>query len=218
MKAFFVGAIILMASVVSGCSSTVAVTAPHIAPTDFASQNKTPGRYAVWLQSGAWVSTVEAKGHTCSAWEFPTDFEQAYQQAAQAAFSSSFENVTFTPATLQPSEIVAQNYDAQIIVYEGAIKGVFGVIPGFWTATLESEVGMDGIVAVIGPNGLKSQGNAKGRGYGTSQSAMSCDVASQAIMQAGSAAIKDFVVNAVNAAKLNVMEIQMQKQAAGPGS
>ena len=76
---------------------------------------------------------------------------------------------------------------------------------------------MDGIVAVIGPEGLKSQGNAKGRGDGTSGASMSCDGATDAIKQAGGAAIKDFVVNSVNAAKLNVMEIQMQKQAAAPG-
>ncbi|MFN4228280.1 hypothetical protein [Parvibaculum sp.] len=213
MKRLFACAVVMAASFLGACSANVSVSAPQISPTDFASQSKTPGRYAVWLQSGAWVSTVEAKGHTCSAWTFPTDFEQAYQQAAQAAFASSFQEVTFTPKTLQPAEIEAQNFDAQIIVYEGSIKGVFGVIPGFWTGTLESEVGMDGIVAVVGPEGLQSQGRAKGRGYGTKEAVMGCDAAAEAIMKAGSAAIKDFVVDAVNAAKLNVMEVKMKTQA-----
>lgn len=42
---------------------------------------------------------------------------------------------------------------------------------------------------------------------------MGCDAAAEAIMKAGSAAIKDFVVDAVNAAKLNVMEVKMKTQA-----
>lgn len=199
----------LLASLLAGCSTNVTVKTPMIAPTDLGSQDKTPGHYAVWLQSGAWKSTIEAKGFAGSACTFPTDFDSAYQQAARSTFQTSFEAVNFTSGPLKPDELKAQNFDAQIIVYQGSIKGTFSVIQGFWANTIDSNVNMDGIVAVIGHEGLASQGTANGRGNGTNKPGAfegGCGTVTNAIMQAGSFAIKDFVVNSVNIAKMNVME------------
>lgn len=218
MKPLLIAAQIVLALLLAACATNVSITAPVISNTDFGSQNKTPGRYAVLLQSGGWKSTVEAKGYG-SGCTFPTDFDSAYQQAAEAAFRSSFENVTLTPVTMKPAELLAQNYDAQIIIYQGSIKGTFGVIQGFWTSTMESEVNMDGIVAVIGPAGLNSQGTAKGHGTGTNPLGVfegGCGAITEAIMQAGSLAIKDFVVDAINAAKLNIAELRLKAATAAP--
>lgn len=213
MKSLISTTILLISLAVGACSSNVSVKAPMISATEFGSQSKTPGSYAVWLQSGAWKTTVEARGFTCSGWDFPTDFDNAYQQAAQSAFRSSFEKVTFTPGTLRPEDLVAQKYDAQIVVYQGGIKSAFGVDTGFFTNTMQAEVKMDGIVAVIGHSGLTSQGAARGSGSGVKNSAIGCGSVGDAIMQAGGVAIKDFVIASVDAAKLNVLESKAKDSA-----
>lgn len=208
--------ILLASLVLTACSSNVTVQAPTVSVMDFGSQTKIKGNYAVWLQSGAWKTTVEARGFTCSGWEFPTDFDNAYQQAAQSAFQSSFEKVSFTPNTLKPDELIVQNFDAQIIVYQGSINSAFSVSTGFFTSAMQAEVNMDGTVAVIGHSGVTHQGTARGSGIGVKGSAMSCNAVGDAIMQAGGIAIKDFVVATVDAAKLNVLESRAKTAVAVP--
>lgn len=213
MRVFLIGALVVSGLILGACSKTVTVAAPVISPTDFASQSKTSGNYAVMVQAGAWQTEVKAAGLTCSAWSFPTDFETAYNQSVKAGMIQNFEKVTFVEATLTPEQMSAQKYDAQIVVYEGSILANFSVSPNFWTATINSNVSMDGIVAVIDPAGKVQQGNARGSGTGAATTAAGCTPAGQAIIDAGGVAIRDFVLSAVNSAKLNVLEIKARKVA-----
>jgi hypothetical protein len=207
------GMLVLSGMLLGACSKNVTVSAPIISPTDFASQNKTAGNYAVMVQSGAWHTEVKAAGWTCSAWSFPTDFETAYNQSIKAGMQQNFEKVTFVGAPLTPEEMRAQNFDAQIVVYEGSILANFSVSPNFWTATINANVNMDGIVAVIDQMGKVQQGNARGSGTGSATTAAGCTPAGKAIVDAGGVAIRDYVLNAVNSVKLNILEIKANKVA-----
>ncbi len=210
MKMKLICALVLTGVALSACSKSVTVSTPIISPMDFASQAKTPGNYVVMIQSGAWKTEVKAAGWTCSAWKFPTDFETAYHQAVKAGVQQNFEHVTFSAATLTPEEMKTKNYDAQIVIYEGSIAASFSVVPNFWTASINSNVSMDGIVAVIDHEGKVHQGNAHGTGTGTAVTAMGCDPAAKAISTAGGDAIHDYVLDVVNSAKLNVLEVKVQ--------
>ena len=213
MKKIILCVVLVLSASVAACSENVAVSAPQISPMDFASQSKTPGNYAVMVQSGAWKTEVKAQGWTCSGWTFPTDFETAYNQAAKSSVQQSFQNVTFTPAALKPAELRAQNFDAQIILYEGSIAANFSVTPNLFTAGFNSDVSMTGIVAVVDPDGRVQQGNSRGAGTGTAETMMGCGAAVTAIKQAGSAAIRDYVLNAVTAAKINILEMKARTTA-----
>jgi len=140
--------------------------------------------------------------------------EGGYAPAAQSAFSQSFADVKFVTDTLKPADLKAQGFDAQIIVYQGSLSANFNPVTGFWTASLSASLGIDGTVAVIGPSGLTSQGTAKGIANGGTEDSMfaSCSDASEAIAIAGQIALKNFVIDAVNQAKLNVLEMRLKAQ------
>lgn len=218
MKLGLVAAVCALSLMAVGCSKQVTVQAPTIAPTDLGSTSKTPGKYLVWIQTGAWNTEVKAAGYTCSAWSFPVALEGGYTAAAQSAFSQSFANVQFTTDTLKPADLRAQGYDAQIIVYQGGVSANFNPVTGFWTASLSASLGIDGTVAVIGPTGLTSQGTAKGIANGGTEESMfaSCGDAAEAIAAAGQIALKNFIVDAVNQAKLNVLEMKVKASPAIP--
>jgi hypothetical protein len=211
MKGLNFCALILMSVMLLACTKTVTVNAPVISPMDFASQSKTSGHYAVMVQAGAWHTEVKAAGFACSAWSFPTDFETAYNQSIKASMQQNFENVSFVEAPLSPAALKEQNFDAQIVVYEGSILTNFSVAPNFWTVTINANVGMDGIVAVIDPTGKVSQGNVRGSGTGAVTVMGGCTPAGEAITNAGRTAIRDYVLNAVNSAKLNVLQVKVDR-------
>ncbi len=216
MRVSSLAPLVALALLTAACSKDVTVAAPTIAATDLGSSSKTPGKYAVWIQTGGWNTEVKAAGYTCSAWTFPMALEGGYSSAAQSAFSQSFANVQFVTDTLKPADMKAQGIDAEIIVYQGGLSANFTPVTGFWTASLSASLGIDGTVAVVGPNGLASQGTAKGIANGGSQDSMfaSCGDAAEAIAVAGQIALKNFIIDAVNQAKLNVLEMRLKAQTA----
>lgn len=214
MRFVRLASVLALALMTVACSKDVTVQAPTIAVTDLGSSSKTPGKYAVWIQTGGWNTEVKAAGYTCSAWSFPMALEGGYSSAAQSAFSQSFGSVHFITDTLKPADLKAQGFDAQIIVYQGGLSASFNPVAGFWTASLSASLGIDGTVAVVGPSGLTSQGTAKGIATGGSEDSMfaSCGDAAEAIAAAGQVALKNFVLDAVNQAKLNVLEMRLKAQ------
>lgn len=210
MRSLTLAAIGAVTLTLGACSSNVTVQVPNISPTEFASESKVPGNYAVWVQTGGWQEKVEAKAHQCGAWSFPTDFDTAYKASAQTVFSENFQNIKFVDRTLTPDEITADHLDAEIIVYQGSLHSSFSADPHFWWgATMSADANINGIVAVVGPDGLKHQGNVNGTGTGTMESGGSCEAAGGAIAQAGGNAVKNFLLSAVNSSKLNIMEIKL---------
>ncbi|MBV2187316.1 MAG: hypothetical protein KUL88_22585 [Rhizobium sp.] len=202
----------LAAALLAGCQSKVTIDTPSISSSEFASSAKVPGRYAVMIQSGAWKKEVTTEGLTCGAWSFPTDFESAYASAVHDAFEMSFESVSFVPVALKPDEVRQQKFDGQIVVYEGGIKTVYGIREHLFSADAVSEVKMDGIVAVIGPEGLAGQASPQGAGVAT-VGIFTCSDGSKAVSEAGAKAVRDFVLHAVDAAKANVIQMRSKAQA-----
>lgn len=198
------------AALLGACSQTVNISTPHIPATAFASQNVTPGRYAVTLQTGGWSTEVKTQGWTCSAWDFPADFNGGYAAAIQSAMQQSFEHVEFVADAVSKEELAKMNLDAHIYVYQGRLESHFGVESGLFTATMTAEVRFDGTVAVTSEAGLHGQTTVTGHGSGASETMIGCDKAANSIQQAGGEAMKDFIIEAVNAAKLNVIELRLQ--------
>lgn len=192
-------ALVLLGCALAGCSAPVKVSPPRIGIYEA----KVPGRYAVMLQSGAWRKDVENEGFTCGAWSFPTDFDEAYSVAAREGFSAAFEEVDFTPTELKPDEVRAKNYDAQIIVYQGGLDASYLVIQEFWSNRMAVAVELDGIVAVTSEAGLVGQESPRGESR-YEQKIGVCSQGDATVARAGNAAVRDFVLHAVDAARKQV--------------
>jgi hypothetical protein len=207
MRAHVIMALIFLVSQLTVGLAETAINTPILSPTDPGSLHRVPGHYAIWLQTGAWNSTTEIKNKRLGLrGKLPADFDDTYQQAARLAFQSAIESVTFTDGILQPEEIKRQNYDAQIIVYQGSLKGALGAILGFgWSQTDEAEVNIDAIVAVIGHEGLKTQETVKGHGYHSIKWSWNGPKSDERLKLASDIAIEDLSLNSVNAAKRIIM-------------
>lgn len=210
MNKFSMAVVCACAALLGACSQKVNISTPHIPSTAFASQNVTPGRYAVTLQTGGWATEVKTTGWSCSAWDFPVDFNSGYASAIQSAMQQSFEHVEFVADAVSEEELKKRNLDAHIYVYQGKLDSNFGVETGLFSGTLTAEVRFDGIVAVRNEAGLHGQTTVTGHGSGANQAVFGCDNVSESIQQAGGEAMKDFIVEAVNAAKLNVIELRLK--------
>lgn len=202
-------------AVLTACTKNIEVSAPNISATDLNSDQRIPGNYAVMIQSGGWQAKVKTSGYACSVWSFPTDFESGYVPAVQGAFEQSFAKVSFVQTVLKPDELLSQGFDGEIFVYEGSVNTNFSVSPNLFTVTMNATVSLDGIVGATDKSGRTHQGNVTGTGTGTFSTAFGgCGSVSNAIAAAGPDALKAFVINVVNAAKLDAMQSRLNGQQA----
>ena len=199
-------------TLLGACSQRVNVSTPHIPATAFASQNVTPGRYAITLQTGGWATEVKTKGWTCGAWGFPADFNNGYTAAIRSAMQQSFEHVEFLTDAVGEEKLRKMDMDAHIYVYQGNLKSGFGVEQNLFSGTLTAEVEFDGTVVVKNQAGQHGEAAVAGQGSGTDEAFFGCDNIAKPIQQAGGEAMKNFIIDAVNAAKLNVIKLRSKAQ------
>lgn len=197
-------------TLLGACSQRVNVSTPHIPATAFASQNVTPGRYAITLQTGGWATEVKTKGWTCGAWGFPADFNNGYTAAIRSAMRQSFEHVEFLTDAVGEEKLRKMDMDAHIYVYQGNLKSGFGVEQNLFSGTLTAEVEFDGTVVVKNQAGQHGEAAVAGQGSGTDEAFFGCDNIAKPIQQAGGEAMKNFIIDAVNAAKLHVIELRLK--------
>ena len=195
------------------CQSPVTIATPNAGIY----QEKVPGAYVVMIQTGAWHTEVENGGFTCGAWSFPTDFNSAYEASAKAAFTGAFEQVQFTPVELKPADLAAKGYDAQIIVYQGSLDASYGIREELFSAKLIAAVEMDGIVAIVAPEGLVGQ-DSPGGSSRHEKGIFMCTEGTEIVARAGGEAVASFVKNAVRAARDKVLEWRARTPPLASGS
>lgn len=198
----------------TACESKVYVSAPTIAVTELGTGAKTPGRYAVSIETGHWNTAVKAEGYACSAWTFPVQLDQPYLGAAQAAFSQSFEAVTVASAVLSPEQLASQSYDGQIVIRQGRADARFSAISGVFSGTMTASINLDGTVSVVGPNGQSREVNVHGHGEAGDEAYLMCDEVAGSIVRASAASMKDFILDVVTKAKLAILELKLARTAA----
>lgn len=189
------------------CSGQVAmqnvqVDAPQAGPI--------PGHYAALVQSGGWQLKTEPSGWTCGAWHFNLDVNGPYEQAMRDTLAKSLEKVDFTGETYSPARLKEKGYDAQIVVYQGNANSTFGVNPGFFTGSANSEVELEVTLAVLDESGLTYQQTIKGKGTGK-QDVFVCNTIGDAVGRAAQDAIKDVIKSSVLYVRDGLREKQVKE-------
>lgn len=178
------------------------VTVPPVNALSGTSMKPVKGRFAAVVQSGGWNLKVESRGHSCNAWTFDADVNNAYVKSMQDALQGSVEKIEFTPGTLTPQQLRQKGYDAQIVVYQGNAESNFTVTPHFFSATANSDIALALIVAITDQTGLVKQYSVDERGTGVEEippfSFKGCSGAvNEAISKAGQAVVQKLVQKAI---------------------
>jgi hypothetical protein len=194
----------------AACSGQVAV--PNIQVETPAGITPTSGKYAAVVQSGGWQLKTDPSGWTCGAWHFNVDVNGPYEQAMRDVLTRSLEKVDFTGETYSPARLKELGYDAQIILYQGNANSSFGVNPGFFTGSANSEIALTVTLAVLDDGGLSAQHTITGKGTGK-QDVMVCNTIGDAVAKAAQDAIQDIVKNSLLYVRDSLRERQLKKMA-----
>jgi hypothetical protein len=153
-------------------------------------ENKVPGKWAFFADgSRLFDKDVDVLGISCFANTYPLDARKAFEQSAFRTFENLVENIELVNSPIAANQLSRRGFDGQIIVKSENMKAEMSVSPGFWSATLKSEVDITASVSAFSRAGrllgttASQEGEAKTDG-------MVCATLTKALGPAASDSIK----------------------------
>ena len=129
----------LTAILSTGCAYQVPTTIKPSYSVYTAYDQKLPARAAVYVDASKANERVKVSGLACSAHTFPVAAESEMETAVVRTLSNLLEGVEKVDRPLSRDQLAPRGLDAMIMVKVEDMDIDLKVIPGFWTADIESE-------------------------------------------------------------------------------
>jgi hypothetical protein len=152
---------------------------------------KIPARAAVFVDASQASKDVRVKGYSCSAHRFPVDAESAVANAVIATLGNLVEDVQKVDRPLSRGELSAYGADAMVLVKVEDMDVDLVVIPGFWSAEMESDAEIVFGVKADTRDGRKLGTMVSGKGEARANIGSACEGGAIAIGEALEDALDD---------------------------
>jgi hypothetical protein len=154
---------------------------------------KLPGRYALLVDGEAFSQTVRPTGYQCSAHSFPLDMKDAFRQSTIQTIRQIVDDVEIVQSPLSADALERAGLRGQIIVRADSMTARIQFIPGFWSATTDSNVDLTANMSVDGPAGRLLGTTAEGTGHGQGEAGAFCGGGATAVAEASEHATKQLL-------------------------
>ena len=116
-------------------------------------ENKGQGKWAFYADgSRLFDRDVDVLGIACFGHTYPLDARKAFEQSAFRTFENLVEKIELVNSPIAANQLSRRGFNGQIVVKSEDMKAEMSVSPGFWSATLKSEVDITASVSAF--NGL----------------------------------------------------------------
>lgn len=160
---------------VAGCSHKAEpVTAPAF---DVVSSygNKIPGKWLLYIDGSALDTTIHPTTYACSAHNYPLVASGSFANSIRQTLSNLIENVEQIPAPVPAQMVRARGARGLIVVRGSQIRGDVETKPGFWTASMATNVAIVASVAVDGVKGRLFGTTVDGTGKAHMDAGFACE-------------------------------------------
>jgi hypothetical protein len=181
----------LLVLLVTGCTYQVAVQ-PAPATAEYTSYaDKISGKFALYIDASKMNTQAEPLGQACSLNKFPINASEAFKTSTVKTFQKVVQTVDVVDAPLKKEELAGKGYRGLITVHADNFVVHMGVIPGFWTVTIEGDASLSVGVLVDGSSDRLFGASVSSDRSAEKRTGGGCGVGADAISIAITAAIKD---------------------------
>lgn len=154
---------------------------------------KVAGSWLLYTNSEKLVDTVKSSDFACSAHTFPLDFSQTFPTSVRDTLKNVFEGITDVEDPVPGDQVRKRNARGMIVVRGETIQTRLRVVPGFWSASIATEVEISASVTVDGPGGRLFGKTVDGRGKGDAPAGFACEGGATAIRISAEQAMKELL-------------------------
>jgi hypothetical protein len=152
---------------------------------------KLPGRYLLYVDAGKLDEPIKPSDFNCSAYTYPLKLSASFKGSVQKTFANLVDELQLVDHPYGRDELRAAKAHGMIIVRGEDIQGSLRVVPGFWTAGMDTEVNISASVTVDGLGGRLLGTTVSGDGKSQGDAGFACEGGAKALSHAAELAMKE---------------------------
>lgn len=154
---------------------------------------KLPGKYLLYVDSGSLSRDVKPSDLNCAAHKYPLDLRAGFSGSVRKTFETLVDSVEVVSEPVAREELAARGARGMIIVKGESLEARLRVVPGFWTAGMETEAQLTAGITVDGRSGRLLGSTVAGEGNAQGDAGAFCAGGAAALTQSAEKAMKQAV-------------------------
>ena len=193
MRILYAAAACTAAALLGGCAYQAPVRIQPNLNVYSSYGDKLPGKFLIYVEDNSFLQTVHSTGVACAMHSYPLDLRFPFRESAIGTLRELVEEVEVVEAPLPSAEVAARHARGMVIIKSDGLTAHFLVVPGFWQASVDSNVSMSATISVDGQNGRLFGTEAEGQGNAQSPAGSFCGGAANALAEATQKAMKQML-------------------------
>lgn len=154
---------------------------------------KLPGKYLLFVDATALSREIKPVDINCIAHKYPVDMRAGFSGSVHKTFETLVEQIEVVEQPVSRDELGPRGARGMILVKGEALDGRLRVVPGFWTASVESAVEMSASITVDGKDGRLLGSTVAGEGNAQGNVGSFCDGGAKALTESAEKSLKQTV-------------------------
>ena len=153
--------------------------------------SKLPGRYLLFVDASKLDEPVKPSDFNCAAHTFPLMLSKSFGTSVQKTFANLVTELQIVDHPVSREELKARGARGMIIVRGEDLQAKLRVVPGFWSAGMETEVEISASVTVDGLGGRLLGTTVSGDGSSQTDAGFACQGGAKSLTQSAEQAMKE---------------------------
>jgi hypothetical protein len=152
---------------------------------------KLPGKYLLYIDASQLKKPVKPSDINCSAWTFPLALDSGFSGSVRKTFANLVTELEVVDAPIDRDGLKARGAKAMIIVKGEDVQARLRVVPGFWSAGIETDVEITASITLDGPHGRLLGTTVSGDGNNQSDAGVACEGGAKSLVASAEPAMKE---------------------------
>lgn len=154
-------------------------------------EGKLPGKYLLYIDGTKLNKPIKPSDFNCSAHTFPLALSTSFGGSVRQTFTNLVTELEVVDQPVDRAQLKARGSRGMIIVRGEDVNARLRVVPGFWTAGMETEVEIAASITVDGPTGRLLGTTVSGNGTAQGEAGFACEGGAKSLTQSAEQAMKE---------------------------
>lgn len=154
-------------------------------------EGKLPGKYLLYVDGAKLNKPIKPSDLNCSAHAFPLELANSFSGSVRQTFNNLVTELEVVQQPVDRTELKARGARGMIVVRGEDLNARLRVVPGFWSAGMETEVEIAASITVDGIGGRLLGSSLSGDGNGQADAGLACEGGAKSLTQSAEEAMKE---------------------------
>ncbi|MGD0187977.1 MAG: hypothetical protein ABSC25_22395 [Roseiarcus sp.] len=154
---------------------------------------KVPGKWIVYVDASALNQVVHPSDFRCTAHTYPLDFTVGLPASVRETMTNIVAQTQDSDTPVAGDLAMHQGARGVISIRGESVEALLRVVPGFWSASIATDVTVTAAVTIDGKGGRLFGKTLEGHGHGDTPAGLFCSGGADSLQQAADKAQHDLV-------------------------